>query len=204
MFEKLCICSLMPKIETKAKLCLIIQNREIIKPSNTGALAAKCLANSEIHIRGNIGEPLDYESMMDESYENIFLFPTEKAEPLTDELVGSIKKPIKLFVADGNWGQAIRIHRRFVSVNSVRSVFLPPGSPTQYQLRKEHNRPEGLATMEAIARAFGYIEGKSVEDQLSKIFLTMVSRTLASRGLNPDGTKNRTFKHGLQSSKTSS
>lgn len=182
VFVEICLCSIIPNIETLTKLCLIIQKREVVKPSNTGMLAAKCLANSEVHIRGREGHILDYESMMDSEYENWFLFPTDKAEPLTRDLVEKCSKPIKLFVADGNWGQAIRIHRRFVRANPVKSVFLPPGLPTQYRLRKEHGRPEGLATMEAIARAFGIIESPEVGKQLTDIFLAMINRTLAFRG----------------------
>lgn len=183
MKTSLCICELIPAIDTKTRLCLIIQNRELKKPTNTGALAVKSLTNSEMHIRGKIDTPVDYNSLYDSSYENIFLYPGKNASPLTRELIDSFKKPVKLFVADGNWGQANRIYRRFLKAHSVQSIFLPVGKPTEYQLRKEHGKAEGLATIEAIARTMGIIENKETEESLYKIFKTMVHRTMQTRGI---------------------
>ena len=182
MFTKVCICEWVPSIETKSKLCLIIQKREFLKPSNTGLLATKCLDNSEVHIRGGLGEPLDYEALVEDQYENLFLFPTKEALPLDADFIRGLSKPVKLFVADGNWGQAIRAHRKCIAATGLRSVCLPVGAPTEYQLRQENERPEGLATMEAIARSFGVIEGEHIEAQLNEVFLIMVKKTLSFRG----------------------
>lgn len=183
LIERFCICAEIPRINTRTQLCLIIQSKETRKTNNTGILAAKCLINSEVHVRGAPGKPLNLETMLDDQYENIFLFPAEDAEPLSAELVSGLKKPVKLFVADGNWSGALKIHRKFVQVNPVRSVYLPIGEPTQYRIRRAHGRPGGVATIEAIARALGLIESKAVEDQLNQIFLLMVEQTLRSRGL---------------------
>lgn len=176
-----CICHQIPSLETRTRLCLIVQARESRKPTNTGLLAAKCLRNSEVHIRGEEGHVLDYQSMLDPAYENLFLFPAPDAEPISASSAVT-GKPVKLFVADGNWGQAIRINRRFQRACPIKSVMIPVGAPTRYCIRREHGRAEGLATMEAIARAFGVLEGEHIEQALSHVFLTMVERTLRSRG----------------------
>lgn len=180
-----CMCSLIPSLDTRTRLCLIVQARESRKPTNTGLLAAQCLRNSEVHVRGEEGQALDYPAMLDPACENIFLFPAPDAEPITSVIDGPSDRPVKLFVADGNWGQAIRIHRRFQQSCPVRSVMIPPGAPTRYRIRREHGRAEGLATMEAIARAFGLLEGPHIEDALTGVFLTMVEQTLRSRGISP-------------------
>ena len=64
---------------------------------------------------------------------------------------------------------------------AVPCAVLPPGAPSTYRLRHEA-RPGGLATAEAIARAFGLLEGPEVEAALLRVFRAMVERTLWSRG----------------------
>ena len=53
--------------------------------------------------------------------------------------------------------------------------------PTQYQLRNEP-KTGGLGTFEAMARALRIIEGEAPYQALNTLFLTMVERTLATRG----------------------
>ena len=58
---------------------------------------------------------------------------------------------------------------------------LPAGAPTEYRLRLE-GRDGGLATLEAIARAFRILDGAVVEEAMLAVFRTMVERTLWLRG----------------------
>jgi DTW domain-containing protein YfiP len=58
---------------------------------------------------------------------------------------------------------------------------LPAGEPSIYGLRSEPRRG-GLATIEAIARAFELLEGPHVRATLERVFRAMVERTLWSRG----------------------
>jgi hypothetical protein len=51
----------------------------------------------------------------------------------------------------------------------------------RHRLRHE-TREGGLATIEAIARALGVLEGGQVRSILEKVFCAMVERTLWSRG----------------------
>jgi DTW domain-containing protein YfiP len=68
-----------------------------------------------------------------------------------------------------------------VGLRDVPCVSLEPDAPTSYRLRTE-TRVEGLATIEAIARAFGVLEGAHVRTALELVFRAMVERTLWSRG----------------------
>ncbi len=183
MLIPICICSLIPRITTRTRLELIVHVREIRKPTNTGCLAAKCLTNSATHVRGSQDETVPYDAIFDDRYENYFLFPAEHAEVLSPDMVAEAGKPIRLIVPDGNWGQASRVASRIPDGAKFRQVILPPGDPTQYRLRREpRQRPEGLATMEAIARAYSIIESKEVEAELLKIFRIMVDRSLWTKG----------------------
>jgi DTW domain-containing protein YfiP len=186
MLHRLCICAAVPRIENDTRLVLIIHRREIVKPTNTGALAARCLAQSEVHVRGAEGQPIDYARIAPPNATNLYLFPAEDAEPLTPELCATLARPVRLIVPDGNWGQAARVGKRIRALRGVRYVTLPPGAPTQYGLRREAKpRPEGLATLEAISRALRVLDGPRVSDPLDEIFRIMVSRSLWSRGKVP-------------------
>jgi DTW domain-containing protein YfiP len=55
------------------------------------------------------------------------------------------------------------------------------GAPSTYRLRSEAHE-HGLATLEAIARAMGLLEGPDVQAALEYPFRAMVERTLWARG----------------------
>lgn len=176
MHVGLCVCALVPRIETRTRLALVIHHTELRKPTNTGHLAAACLVNSEIHVRGldrTPSAPIDWEGRTP-----LLLFPHEgEAEPLEP-----VDGPVTLVVPDGNWRQASKVRARVPGLKNMRCVTLPPGPPSIYRLRLEAH-PTGLATMEAIARAMGILEGPEVRARLEQVFLTMVERTLWARGM---------------------
>jgi hypothetical protein len=58
---------------------------------------------------------------------------------------------------------------------------LPLEEPSVYRLRSEAHAT-GLATLEAIARAMGALEGPAVRQALERVLHAMVERTLWSRG----------------------
>jgi len=53
---------------------------------------------------------------------------------------------------------------------------------SKFHLRAQH-RPEGMATLQAIAHALGVIEGDLVKAQLMKLYDAKVERTMLGRGL---------------------
>jgi DTW domain-containing protein YfiP len=177
MHQTLCVCALMPRIETRTRLCVVMHRLEARKTTNTGRIAAACLPNSEILVRGHIGRPEPQVTLAPES-RPVLLFPFEDAVPIETFAGGP---PVTLVVPDGTWRQAAKVKNRLPCLRDVPYVSLPRGDKTQYRLRIESHE-DGLATMEAIARAFGVLEGKHVEDALLFVFRAMVDRTLWSRG----------------------
>jgi DTW domain-containing protein YfiP len=172
----LCVCSLVPRLETRTRLVLIIHHTEIRKPTNTGHLGATCLVNSEVHIRGRENAPSTPIEWSDRT--PLLLFPHEgEAKPLEP-----VDGPVTLIVPDGNWRQASKVRARVPGLKGVRCVTLPPGPPSIYRLRSEAHA-EGLATIEAIARAMGILEGRHIQEPLEHIFRVMVERTLWARGV---------------------
>jgi DTW domain-containing protein len=181
MHASLCVCALVQRVETRTRLVLVIHRYEDRKPTNTGRLAVSCLANSEIVVRGHrpsADAPPEPPLAFPAGAQPLLLYPAEDAVPLTD-FAGA--GPVVLVVPDGNWRQASKVRKRVPGLAEVPCVSLPAGAPTAYRLRFEPQRG-GLATLEAIARAFGVLEGPAVEEALLRPFRAMVERTLWARG----------------------
>lgn len=183
MHASLCVCALIPRIETWTRLVLVIHRAEIRKPTNTGHLAAHALVNSEVHVRGREGEPSDLSDVLDPAKNGgrrpLLLYPYEDAEVLSPRHADA--GPVALIVPDGNWRQAGKSRTRISGLKDVPCVTLPEGPPSVYRLRSEAH-PAGLATIEAIARAMDVLEGARVRQALEAVFLAMVERTLWVRG----------------------
>jgi DTW domain-containing protein len=178
MHESLCVCSLIPRIETRTRLVLVIHRDEERKPTNSGQLAALCLPNSEVCVRGAIDRPQP-RFTHDPATQPLVLFPHERAIPIA-AFAGSTR-PITLIVPDGTWRQAGKVRQRMPGLADVPCVSLPPDAPTSYRLRAEFHG-DRLATLEAIARALGILEGAPVREALEQLFRIMVERTLWLRG----------------------
>ena len=178
MHGSLCVCGLIPRLETRTRLVLVIHRFEDRKPTNTGRLAAECLVGSRVLVRGHEARPEDSLDLA-ATARPVLLFPHEGARDLR-ELAGS-RDPVTLIVPDGTWRQASKVRQRVRGLESVPCVTLPAGARSRYRLRFE-SHDDGLATIEAIARAFGILEGAHVEDALLAVFGAMVERTLWARG----------------------
>lgn len=184
MHSSLCVCPLIPKLETRTRLVLVIHRAEDRKPTNTGRLAAEAMANSQVIVRGRAEEPAD-EIPLGADTRPVFLFPHEGAVPLESVAhVPGDDRPVTLIVPDGNWRQASKVRNRVPGMRDVPCVSLPVGAPSIYRLRSEAH-PFGLATVEAIGRCLRVLEGErgpDVEQALLHVFRAMVERTLWSRG----------------------
>jgi DTW domain-containing protein YfiP len=177
LHRSLCICALIPRLETRTRLLLIIHRYEDRKSTNTGRLATECLPNSDVLVRGHLDMPSAALSF-DAATQPLLLFPHDHTVPLAQFRDGP---PVTLIVPDGNWRQASRVKRRVPGLSDVPCVGLPVGAPSRYRLRAEAH-DHGLATIEAIARAFGILEGPEVQQAIEEVFLAMVERTRWARG----------------------
>jgi DTW domain-containing protein YfiP len=181
MHASLCLCALLPRIETRTRLVLVIHRYEDRKPTNTGRLATECLTNSEVVVRGHATEPSSPLRFAPGS-QPLFLFPHEDATPIAQMKEAS--RPVTLIVPDGTWRQASKVRQRVPGLRDVPCVYLPPGEPSLYRLRFDAHAL-GLATLEGIARALAVLEGErgeSVKAQLEWTLRAMVERTLWARG----------------------
>lgn len=180
MHDTLCICAQIPQLALPTELVLLIYKREVGKPTGTGLLATQALVNSQVHVHGHADTPVDLTGTLEGPHRPILLFPDDDA-PVLSEALRDDPRPISLIVPDGSWRQARRMARRIPGLENVQRVCLPEGPPSRYRLRREPLHG-GLATLEAIARAFGILEGATVQQQLETLLDLMVERTLSTRG----------------------
>lgn len=185
LHRSLCICALLPRLETRTRVVLIVHQLEATKPTNTGLLAARCLVNSAVVFRGRTpdgreGAPVDEVPLL--TGEPLMLFPHPTATPL-DEWRGS-GGPVTLIVPDGTWAQASSTRRRTPALRGIPCVSLPAPAVEAGRLRRP-TRPGRLATLEALATALGILEGPAVRDALMYVYRVMTDRTLWSNGRLP-------------------
>lgn len=180
MLGALCVCALVPAppLPTRVRLALIIHRYEARKPTNTGQLAARCLADSEVIVRGRDDRP-DPPFVAAPGTRPLLLFPAPDATALAPS-----DEPVTLIVPDGTWHQAARVRNRVPGLRAVPCVTLPPGPPSRYRLRTEP-RADGLATIEAIARALTILGEPEAAAALERVFVAVVERTLWARGALP-------------------
>lgn len=180
------MCGLIPRMEVRTRICLLIHRRELTRSSNTGVLAVRALVNSEMRVRGDRNMPLDLSDLVTGQYRTFLFFPSEDAVELNQELIAREPTPIQLIVPDGTWRQAGKVHHRHPELKSVPRVKIATPSRPVVQLRAQ-SKPERMATLQAIARGLGIIEGNEVERELMKLYLAKVERMLSGRGLKMPG-----------------
>lgn len=186
---ELCLCDRIPRLEVRrTSVVLVMHRRELHKPTNTGRLALLTLSDAHLALRGRQGEVLDLTPYAGPERRSLVLFPREDAVPLDAALLDADPRPLTLFVPDGTWAQARRVVRRDPILQAATAVLVPPGPPTRYRLRREHQLG-GLATAEAMARALRVIEGDHVADGLEALFELMIERSLATRDHDPNFTR---------------
>jgi len=183
MHRSLCVCALVPHLQTQTRVVLVLHQLEDRKPTNTGRLAVRCLPNSAVVFRGR-GAPACPSDAWTSAGRSLLLFPHADARPLEAKLARDSDGPITLVVPDGTWRQAARARRRVAGLDRLACVRLPDDGAPFYRLRRA-TRPGRLSTLEAIARALGILEGPQVQQALEHILRVMVDRTLWSNGRLP-------------------
>ena len=180
--KDLCLCSLIPSLDLKTKLVLVIHHRELKRTTNTGRLAIKSLKNSEMRIRGEKGRgPRDLTDLLTPNYRTLLFFPSDDARELTSSFISEQPLPIQLIVPDGNWRQASKVSTRHPELNNVERVKISTPNTGEHHLRVEHF-DEGMSTLQAIAMAFGVIEGHEIGQKLNSLYQEKLNRTLKARG----------------------
>lgn len=177
-----CLCDAIPQLDLPTRVCLVIHHRELWRSSNTGLLALRALVNSEMRVRGEGRKTLDLTDLVESPYRTLLFYPAPDAVELTTDFVAQSPAPIQLIVPDGTWRQASKIHYRHGELKNLPRVKIAKPDAAIYSLRAQH-RPEGMATLQAIAHGLGVIEGDDVKAQLMNLYRAKLERALVGRGM---------------------
>jgi DTW domain-containing protein YfiP len=83
--------------------------------------------------------------------------------------------PRTLLVLDGSWPQARRMAQRIPALRGLPRLALPAPA-TRVERMRTPPRADGLATLEAIARALELLEGPEIARPLDALFAEVVRR----------------------------
>jgi len=166
-----CLCSELPRIESKIEVVIIRHTAEDFLTSNTGRLAALMLPSATIVKYGG-GEPFDDSFLCRDG--TWLLYPGQHREV-------SSPAPQRIVVLDGTFRQARRMYKRITALRTLPELSFEAPLATPYRLRHPP-RADGLSTIEAIAAALGRFESLSLAEPLLKSYGEFVRRADATRG----------------------
>jgi DTW domain-containing protein YfiP len=178
----LCACDVLAPMRVATELVVVAHRFEVRKPTSTGRLAVLCLEGARLCLRGKHGSEDD--AVTWEAHRTpLLLFPCAGAIPLDVWQADrrDPRSPVTLIVPDGTWRQAKRMPRRVSGLTGVQAVTIPDARAGGHRLRRP-NTPSRLATLEAIALAYGILEGAEAEAHLMRAFRIVVERALWSNG----------------------
>ncbi|MBN2574228.1 MAG: DTW domain-containing protein [Deltaproteobacteria bacterium] len=178
----LCACDVLRPMAVATELVVVAHRYEVRKPTSTGRLAVLCLQGARLCRRGLHGAQ-DDPVTWGPGRTPLLLFPCPGAIPLDAWRAAqpTSPPPVALIVPDGTWRQAKRVRRRVPGLAAITAVTVPGAHADGVRLRQP-TAPNRLATLEAIARAFGILEGPAAEAHLMHAFRTVVERALWSNG----------------------
>ena len=178
----LCACDVLTPMEVATELVVVAHRFEVRKPTSTGRLAVLCLKDARLCLRGlhaSKDDPVEWAP----DRTPLLLFPCPGAIPLDvwRATRHGPPSPVTLIVPDGTWRQAKRMPRRVPALAGIQAVTIPDARACGQRLRRP-DIPSRLATLEAIALAFGILEGTRAQAHLMRAFRTVVERALWSNG----------------------
>ena len=177
---EICACALMPMVELATPLRIVQQIREQSKPTNTARLFATMVPAVPILPFG-MREPFDPAPLEAPDVEFYNLFLRDDAMPIDELPAPAPGKGRGFVVLDGTWHQCSRMARRVPVVRDLPCVMLPPGKPSIWRVRTQHD-PRGVSTFEAMVRLVELIEGPDAIRPLVEAFALITARLLHLKG----------------------
>ena len=175
-----CFCSELHQINSAISWSIIMHKRESYLSSNTGRLAKNTLPNCQIHLRGDLSSPLNWDEIVPSEKLTYFLFPSEDAVCLSELKDKPIEK-LHFIVPDGSWNQAKKVHKREDKLREIPCVKLEEKSYiSNYHCRKQP-KPNFLCTYESMGKVIEALEGKSEVEKLEKNLRTLTTTSLKNR-----------------------
>jgi len=172
--REICICSIIPTIQTRAEFLILRHVYEAERPSNTGRLVSLALPNSRIISCGGgkrIGLPRIDDKFL--SAPGTCLLWPDGTGSKSGEL--EMSPPARVVVIDATWSQARRLYRSMSALWIMPRLALPAPAGNRKRLRDQH-RSNHMSTLEAVAAAVTKLEGNESAKPLEDLFDELVRR----------------------------
>jgi len=170
--QEVCFCSLVPRVETRARFLIVRHIGEALRTSNTGRAAALAHPTSQIH---DYGWGLPFDEAVLRQPGTWLLYPSE---PGGDP---SVEPPKQVVVLDATWRQARKMFIRIDALRAMPRLVLPAPAEPLPKLRKAP-QPDAMSTLEAIVRAVELLEGTQRAAPLAELQREIVRRAVSLRG----------------------
>jgi DTW domain-containing protein YfiP len=167
-----CLCPEIPRLASPVELLLLRHASEIRRSTNSGRWAARALG-AEIVDYGKAGGGALAEARLALPGTWV-LFPAAAPTPPGGP------RPRRLVVLDASWSQARRMLQRVPALRSLPRLSLAP-APAGERLRRPP-RPQGMATLEAVARALEWLGDPVAARRLDAVMAAAVARQRRLRG----------------------
>jgi len=175
--KDICICSILPTVQTRTEFVILRHIREENRPSNTGRLVALAMPSSRIVPCGG-GDRIVVPSIDVELQSGSGTWLLWPDGPGTQPGISEI--PSRVVVLDATWQQARRFFTSNPALWTMPRLVLPAPNRNRNRLREQH-RPDGMSTIEAVAAAVKKLEGAEVAEPLERLYDEVVRRTMVLR-----------------------
>jgi len=172
-----CVCAVLPRVRFRTPIAIVQHVRERSKPTNTGRLFAR-MAEGTLVLPVGMREPaFDPGPLAGAGIEWVLVYPRKGAP----ELPPAEGKRRGFVLLDGSWGQCAHMSRRLPVVADLPCVALPPGRPSFWTVRTQHDE-RGRSTFEAALQLLELEEGAAAVGPLRRAFAMLTARMLHLKG----------------------
>ncbi|MFM7035342.1 MAG: tRNA-uridine aminocarboxypropyltransferase [Planctomycetia bacterium] len=181
-----CTCDLLPPVETRLAINVLIHRHEAVKPSSTGRLVARAVSGvaSRVYQRETDFHPAatftaDSLAPIREMW---ILHPSGEPLPSAtdgDDAPSNVRQPVLLL--DGTWRQACEMLRTVEGMGRCVRLRDASDEPSRYWLRDQAESVQ-LSTAEALMGVFRGVGEPAAEQSLRLHFELHVYATLLARG----------------------
>jgi DTW domain-containing protein YfiP len=163
--QRHCVCSYIVPVETRTRFVVVRHFSERRRVSNTAHYAAMAMPNCRVLDYADPHARFD-ETLLPNGEGTCLLYPDEGG-------VRSSEPPSTVIVLDGSWSQARRMRQRIGALRGLPVLRLAPPVVARARLRRPL-LPEGMSTLEAIARVVAMLEGEARAAPLDRLYDTIV------------------------------
>ncbi len=156
--ERFCICAWQPQVQARSAVCLLMYDKEVLKPSNTGWLIADVVPDTHAFLWSRTEpDPGLLALLAEPQWQPWLVFPADSAAPgqqVVHELPAAqaagpdSRRPLFVLL-DGTWQEARKMFRKSEYLQRLPVLSVRPGQVSRYHLRHAQSA-EQLSTAEVM------------------------------------------------------